>query len=592
VLTTALAQVQQSYQLQTTQGWNLLGNSIDKSINVATMFGDTSKVTSVWKWDNAGNKWLFYAPSLSAAEHQSYTSSKGFGLLTSIEGGEGYWVNAKVATDYGTQTGLGVISPKIGAGWNLVASGGTADSKDVSVEMFSHISKKTIDVASVWQWAGTKWNFYAPSLVLDGTLSSYQSSNNYGAFVGSISGAGKGFWVKGDAAKTVTPKVVFKTSYENKNNIDIAKTSMPLLKLMGITPILQDEEGNSDRSLTFGDFTQDGKYTAFVSANRATGKYGVPHIGDADGVAYFLQQNDKGEWVDITKRLLNSVEDRMTCITPSFSLTADLNNDGRPDVYMACHGVDYDLTKIPGVNFAETQVVHQVMFLSQANGTYKKVIPDYNIYGHKAAIADLNEDGNADIITVDPYNQNSGLPFVLWGNGDGTFRRDNSVFTNTLWNYTSRNDSGVWNVELIPVNGKINLLLIGFKKTLIINDIASSVRNGINYATAIAIDTPKYTNGESYSLIIDTVYINNHYYFDATIYSMVSTGDMVISIFKYDLAGNYKSTVYNFINSHSNWAPFIAQIKPQNGMFIAYGAGCGRVTDIKQGMCAMSVPIQ
>ena len=84
VSSTVSAQVQQSYQLETTAGWNLLGNSIQTSINVTTTYGDPNKVTSVWKWDNAANKWSFYSPTLTTAELQQYTSANGFGVLTSI----------------------------------------------------------------------------------------------------------------------------------------------------------------------------------------------------------------------------------------------------------------------------------------------------------------------------------------------------------------------------------------------------------------------------------------------------------------------------------------------------------------------------
>ena len=413
--TTATAQVQQSYQLQTTQGWNLLGNSVDKSINIATMFGDTNKVTSVWKWDNTGNRWMFYAPSLSTAELQSYISSNGFGLLTTIEGGEGYWVNAKTATDYGTQTGLGVISPKLGAGWNLVASGGTADSSTVSVEMFSHISKKVVDVTSVWQWAGMKWNFYAPALMMDGTLSSYQTANKYGPITGSVSGVGKGFWVKGDAAKVVTPIPVLRSSHENK---------MAAGNALGPQKMPNDKSGNAR---AFADFLQDGSYTVVV--NTLEYNNSLPLDKAILGHIYFLKQVN-GQWIDITTLLLTN---NTGCIHPRKAMVADLNGDGKPDVILACHG--YDSPPYPGEQ--------QRVLMSQADGTYENVALPTTAYAHGGSVADVNGNGYSDIIYTDTSIRQS--PFYLVNKKDGTFTEDKTRMPQSVIG------KGIYSLEFIDV---------------------------------------------------------------------------------------------------------------------------------------------
>ncbi len=77
------------------KGWNLLGYSDSAAVNVANAFGDTNKVTTVWKWDAANLKWAFYSPSFTSAELATYAESKGYAVLTTINGGEGFWVNAK-----------------------------------------------------------------------------------------------------------------------------------------------------------------------------------------------------------------------------------------------------------------------------------------------------------------------------------------------------------------------------------------------------------------------------------------------------------------------------------------------------------------
>ena len=347
-IATAQAQVQQSYQLQTTLGWNLLGNSIDKAISVSTTFGDTSKVTSVWKWDNAGNRWMFYSPSLTTADLQTFTASNGYGVLTTIEGGEGYWVNAKTATDYGTQTGLGAITPKLAVGWNLIASGGTADSKDVSVEMYSHIVKKTVDVVSVWTWKGTGWGFYAPSLYMDGSLGSYQAANNMGAISGSVSGSGKGFWVKGNGVVAVTPKAVFKTSDENKHNIDLDNpTFIQMSEINNIDSTItraDGQQGWSGRAFAFADFMQDGTYSVIAAAHvnrNVYPKFNPNGYADSPAKLYFLRKSADGKWMDTTTALISDDTSRYTCVTPTYMEVADFNNDKKPDVFVACTGIDY-----------------------------------------------------------------------------------------------------------------------------------------------------------------------------------------------------------------------------------------------------------
>jgi hypothetical protein len=387
---------------------------------------------------------------------------------------------------------------------------------------------------------------------------------------------------------------VYLTSYENKNNIGFEDTAIPPVEILGIPKLFEGEIYTSDRSLTLGDFTQEGKFTAFLTRNRSENLYGVPNINDTAGVSYFVQQDLNGRWTDITNKLLPNKEDRVACVSSSYSFTADFNNDGIPDVYMACHGVDADLSNIQGLDFGATQSVPQHILLSQSDGTFKRVESSFKIYGHKAAIADIDGDGNADIVTVSPHSLSS-LPFVLWGKGDGTFIRDDTIFSNDLWNFVSRWNSGVWNVELVPVNGKINLFMIGALTTLIIEDIEQKFKKGIDFSKAVKIDMPFYQRtGDRYSMLTDTIFINGSYYFSATVYQTQSTKEMIISVLKYDLNGVYVDTVYEFINSPGEPIDIAAQIKPHNGNFIAYGAGCSAPQgSLRQGMgmCAMNVPI-
>ncbi|MEN9492344.1 MAG: hypothetical protein RJA63_2793, partial [Pseudomonadota bacterium] len=86
-------------------GWNLLGNPVNQSIAVADRFGNPSFISSVWKWDTDKANWQFYSPALTAAELKSYASAQGYGVLSEINPGDGYWVNAKAQADLGTLSG-------------------------------------------------------------------------------------------------------------------------------------------------------------------------------------------------------------------------------------------------------------------------------------------------------------------------------------------------------------------------------------------------------------------------------------------------------------------------------------------------------
>jgi hypothetical protein len=86
-------------------GWNLAGNNTPAAIDPITLFGNTSaplsgitsQIQTVWTWDAANARWMFYAPSLTAAELATYAASKGYGVLTTILPGDGFWVNSVAA---------------------------------------------------------------------------------------------------------------------------------------------------------------------------------------------------------------------------------------------------------------------------------------------------------------------------------------------------------------------------------------------------------------------------------------------------------------------------------------------------------------
>ena len=190
--------------LDLSSGWNLLGNSLEQPISVTALFGDTTLVNTVWKWDRSAVGWQFYSPQMDAAALLNYATNKGYGVLAAINPGEGYWVNAKHAGSLGTRSGTGYSLGVTGllAGWNLLA---TVD--DVSPSVFNRSLSGAaagqgavpINLTSLWAWDITRsnWYFYSPNLEASGGLTAYIATKGYLDFAtqGKTLGNGVGFWV-------------------------------------------------------------------------------------------------------------------------------------------------------------------------------------------------------------------------------------------------------------------------------------------------------------------------------------------------------------------------------------------------------------
>lgn len=191
-------------------GWNLLGNGRSDSINVSGAFGDPSLVNTVWKW--TGNAWAFYAPSL-ADGGAAYAAGKGYSFLTTVDAGEGFWVNAKIGfqvplsgNPVPTNRFADALQGANGlpAGWSLIAIGDNPTPgefvNNIALSPPSAGQLVATSITTLWAWEANTpsgWYFFAPSLVNAGTQAAYISSKNYLDFAT----AGKkltpttGFWV-------------------------------------------------------------------------------------------------------------------------------------------------------------------------------------------------------------------------------------------------------------------------------------------------------------------------------------------------------------------------------------------------------------
>ena len=210
-----------SFQITLVAGWNLLGNSINAPMTVASAFGNSTNVSTVWKWEPSGSKagityptWAFYTPTL-ADGGQAYASTNGYDFLTTINGGDGFWVKAKVAFTSQLPVGTAISTSnfadqqpplinKLPQGWSLIAVGDNPTPRSfantISLTPPSSPNMAATSLTTLWAWdsANTNWYFYAPSLDNAGTLTSYITSKNYEDFTakGKTLDQTTGFWVK------------------------------------------------------------------------------------------------------------------------------------------------------------------------------------------------------------------------------------------------------------------------------------------------------------------------------------------------------------------------------------------------------------
>lgn len=192
-------------------GWNLAGNSASEPMGVPGIFGDASKVTSVWKWHATNSRWAFYSPAL-ADGGAAYAAGKGYDYLNVIEPGEGFWINAAQPFSYTSEDSALVISTTFQrgkpaeprAGWNLmsVGDGVTPGTFNASMGISPPSSGVTpLNLTTLWAWDNvtSKWFFYSPDLEARGgaALTDYIASKGYQDFTVKDRKltAGTGFWV-------------------------------------------------------------------------------------------------------------------------------------------------------------------------------------------------------------------------------------------------------------------------------------------------------------------------------------------------------------------------------------------------------------
>jgi hypothetical protein len=251
------------------------------------------------------------------------------------------------------------------------------------------------------------------------------------------------------------PIIPKRTSYANAKGLNIASQQMPSF------PDTAAYNEGATGGVAFADFLQTGQLSLVVFTNRWSHD---PKVANPPGAIHFYQYVN-GAPVDVTARLLS---DTTGCASPRRLLVADFNNDGKPDVFAACHGAEFgDYFSWPGE--------HPRLLLSQADGTYQNVAAPLNCYCHGATAGDIDGNGTVDILLSDMNAGRDGRAslMALINDGKGNFKvvkADEKQFINQDANYFM-GDKPYYNVfltlELVDFDGDgtLDLLLASGEKT-------------------------------------------------------------------------------------------------------------------------------
>jgi len=248
----------------------------------------------------------------------------------------------------------------------------------------------------------------------------------------------------GNATKSVSlavPIPVYPTSFQNAKLIDQPSKVLPVT-MDGVYPNVRLWSARA-----YADFEQNGTLSYFTTTLNYTDKK-----REGFGTLYFFRQNSDGSFSDISDAMIEGT--RVGCKHARKALVADFNQDTKPDVFVACHGLD-----VLPLTYTEKGEM-PILLLSQPNGKYKASIVDVGItaYMHGASAADLNGDGYPDIAVADQKanDRNESSVYFLINNKDGTFTKDTSNFAG--WSRLA-----VWSIELLDWNqdGQLDLWAAG-----------------------------------------------------------------------------------------------------------------------------------
>ena len=339
------------------------------------------------------------------------------------------------------------------------------------------------------------------------------------------------------ATASLAAGLVLPSSYANKNNASVVPPAIPT---------------GTPNAFGIADFFHDGSVS--LVAHSLVYNVNEPTTYGNHGQITFYHQGASGNWIDQTSILLSNT---VGCLHPRKVVIADFNQDGRPDVFFACHGID--VTPFSG------EQPH--LLLSQANGTYSNVTLPIICYCHGASAADISGDGYPDILVTD--NTVAKTPFFLINNRDGTFTRDLTRLPASLAN------KQIFSAELVDLagTGTYDVFLGGnepgtsgaalteFSPTILPNDGSGKFIS----TTAVNLLV-----GPSFGLALDIVYQGGAIYL-----LKVNNAYTSSQIQKLTYPSLQASVIYSHSGTYAAGPSWLDWIIPRNGQIVSEDAAFG-----------------
>lgn len=172
-------------ELPLNTSWNLVSSLF--GVNTDGAFGDSTTYASIWKW--IGTSWAVYLPA-DADGGAAYAASKGFELLSTIQPGEGFWVNVNSAEPPTVSMSgelMADTSLAIAKDWNLL---GLKSDQPLFIANLNDGEKSVI--ISIWKWTNGTWEVCLPADTIDGGQA-YANSKGFNLLDRIY--PGEGFWV-------------------------------------------------------------------------------------------------------------------------------------------------------------------------------------------------------------------------------------------------------------------------------------------------------------------------------------------------------------------------------------------------------------